>query len=345
MIDPDHPPRLPGSATQRSPLASYEAQVQVVGLEGVGFNLRMGRPGQLVAALAVSVRNPEIRRVELAWGRRSRRSGRTSSRSASSPTSRRRVGGRDRGTRSVAARGARRALCSVFRRPLPARALPPHDHARRVARARRARPRRPLRMRSVLVFAFAALSGSHPRSSGRHCRPCAVARAHSRGADCIERCDLDDREPGNTLRPACRRRARLGRGRRARVPRRRRQPLLVAALLLARGSRSRAASTCSAGRATPWRALAAAVSGGRERPTPRLVVGLIVAQTFVRGCLNVLIVVAVFQVFEGGVGGRLYDGRIGVGGLIGAFGALTLGGRRLAVPSASRSSSGDSRSC
>src|SRR4029077_17615167 len=39
-----------------------------VGLEGVGFNLRMGRPGQLVAALAVSVRNPDIRRVELAWG-------------------------------------------------------------------------------------------------------------------------------------------------------------------------------------------------------------------------------------------------------------------------------------
>ena len=34
----------------------------------MGFNLRMGRPGQLVAALAVSVRNPDIRRVELAWG-------------------------------------------------------------------------------------------------------------------------------------------------------------------------------------------------------------------------------------------------------------------------------------
>ena len=55
---------------------SYEAQVQVVGLEGVGFNLRVGRPRQLLAALAASVRNPEnIRRVELAWGARRSRVG------------------------------------------------------------------------------------------------------------------------------------------------------------------------------------------------------------------------------------------------------------------------------
>ena len=34
----------------------------------MGFNLRVGRPRQLLAALAVSVRSPEIRRAELAWG-------------------------------------------------------------------------------------------------------------------------------------------------------------------------------------------------------------------------------------------------------------------------------------
>jgi MFS family permease len=65
----------------------------------------------------------------------------------------------------------------------------------------------------------------------------------------------------------------------------------------------------------------------------RLVVGLIAAQGFVRGCLNVLIVVAVFRVLhadEGAVG--YLTAALGVGGLVGAFGALTLAGRRLAVP-------------
>ncbi len=65
----------------------------------------------------------------------------------------------------------------------------------------------------------------------------------------------------------------------------------------------------------------------------RLVVSLIVAQTFVRGCLNVLIVVAAFQVFEGGAAQVGYlTAAIGVGGLIGAIGAMTLRGGRLAAP-------------
>jgi MFS family permease len=65
----------------------------------------------------------------------------------------------------------------------------------------------------------------------------------------------------------------------------------------------------------------------------RLVVGLIVAQTFVRGCLNVLIVVAAFQVLDGGAAQVAYlTAAIGAGGLIGALGAMTLGGRRLAAP-------------
>jgi MFS family permease len=64
----------------------------------------------------------------------------------------------------------------------------------------------------------------------------------------------------------------------------------------------------------------------------RLVVGLIVAQTFVRGCLNVLIVVAAFQVFDGGAAQVGYlTAAVGAGGLIGALGAMTLGGRRLAA--------------
>jgi MFS family permease len=67
-------------------------------------------------------------------------------------------------------------------------------------------------------------------------------------------------------------------------------------------------------------------------PRPRLVVALMVAQTFVRGCLNVLIVVAAFQVLHaGGEAVGYMTAAIGVGGLIGAVGAMTLGGRRLAV--------------
>jgi MFS family permease len=64
-----------------------------------------------------------------------------------------------------------------------------------------------------------------------------------------------------------------------------------------------------------------------------LIVGLVAAQAFVRGCLNVLIVVAVFQVLDGSASDVGYlTAAIGVGGLLGAFGAMTLEGRRLAVP-------------
>jgi MFS family permease len=68
-------------------------------------------------------------------------------------------------------------------------------------------------------------------------------------------------------------------------------------------------------------------------PKVRLIIGLIAAQGFVRGCLNVLIVVAAFRLLgagEGAVG--LMTAALGVGGLIGAFGALGLEGKRLAAP-------------
>src|SRR5262249_56454257 len=64
-----------------------------------------------------------------------------------------------------------------------------------------------------------------------------------------------------------------------------------------------------------------------------LVVGLIVAQAFVGGLLTVLIGVAAFEVFDGGAAQVGYlTAAVGAGGLIGALGAMTLGGRRLAVP-------------
>jgi MFS family permease len=80
------------------------------------------------------------------------------------------------------------------------------------------------------------------------------------------------------------------------------------------------------------RVLAAGFRAVARARRPRLVIGLIVAQAFVRGCLNVLIVVAAFQVFDaGGEAVGYMTAALGVGGLIGAVGAMTLGGRRLAV--------------
>ena len=74
--------------------------------------------------------------------------------------------------------------------------------------------------------------------------------------------------------------------------------------------------------------------GGFEavrRGPARLILALMATQTFVRGCLNVLIVVAVFQVLDAGDGAVGYlTAALGLGGLIGALGATTLHSRRLA---------------
>jgi MFS family permease len=65
----------------------------------------------------------------------------------------------------------------------------------------------------------------------------------------------------------------------------------------------------------------------------RLLVGLIAAQTFIRGCLNVLLVVTSYQVLHRGAAGVGYlTAAIGAGGLIGALGAISLRGERLAPP-------------
>jgi len=87
-----------------------------------------------------------------------------------------------------------------------------------------------------------------------------------------------------------------------------------------------------AARGTPREAIASGFRPMLQEPDPRLLLGLAVAQTFVRGCLNVLIVVAAFRMFRGSAAevGYLTMG-IGVGGLFGALGATALGARRLAV--------------
>jgi MFS family permease len=70
-----------------------------------------------------------------------------------------------------------------------------------------------------------------------------------------------------------------------------------------------------------------------SEPRTRLLVFLTTAQSFVRGALNVLIVVGAFRVLGAGAGAVGYlTAAVGVGGLVGAFGALSLKGRQLAVP-------------
>jgi MFS family permease len=110
--------------------------------------------------------------------------------------------------------------------------------------------------------------------------------------------------------------------------------LLAGAVLLARVSvESRVGLTGELDRESLRRMITDGFRTVVRARSARLVVGLIVAQTFVRGCLNVLIVVAAFQVFDEGAAQVGYlTAAIGAGGLIGALGAMTLGGRRLAAP-------------
>src|SRR5262249_56201075 len=108
--------------------------------------------------------------------------------------------------------------------------------------------------------------------------------------------------------------------------------LVVAAVLLLRvGVEGRIQTTAES---VPRRELL--VAGFRivaKQPKPRLIVGLITAQGFVRGCLNVLIVVGTFRLLGAGEGAVGYlTAALGVGGLIGSFSAMRLQGRPLAVP-------------
>jgi len=69
-----------------------------------------------------------------------------------------------------------------------------------------------------------------------------------------------------------------------------------------------------------------------QAPRPRLLISLGVAQSFARGCLNVLIVVAAFRILGGSGSDVGYlTAAIGAGGMIGALGAMALESRRLAV--------------
>jgi MFS family permease len=108
--------------------------------------------------------------------------------------------------------------------------------------------------------------------------------------------------------------------------------LLLAALVLLRVRVEGRVELQAGADAGAGQALAAGFRTIMQAPRARLLTGMIIAQTFIRGCLNVLIVVAAFDVLDAGAEAVGYmTAAIGVGGLIGAIGAMALGGRRLAV--------------
>ena len=70
-----------------------------------------------------------------------------------------------------------------------------------------------------------------------------------------------------------------------------------------------------------------------REPHPRLIVALFVAQTVIRGALNVLIVVIAFRLLHVGGGWvGFLSGAVGAGMLVGGFASMALAGRKLAVP-------------
>jgi len=108
--------------------------------------------------------------------------------------------------------------------------------------------------------------------------------------------------------------------------------LLTAALLVRVRVEGRVPTTAAETRVPIRRMLGAGFVAVAQAPRPRLLISLGVAQSFVRGCLNVLIVVAAFRILGGGGSDVGYlTAAIGAGGMIGALGAMTLESRRLAV--------------
>jgi MFS family permease len=109
--------------------------------------------------------------------------------------------------------------------------------------------------------------------------------------------------------------------------------LLVAVGLLQRVQVEGRIQATAAPAPRPRELLAGGFRAVVSEPKTRLLVFLTTAQSFIRGCLNVLIVVGVFRLLGAGAGAVGYlTAAVGVGGLVGAFGALSLKGRRLAVP-------------
>jgi len=108
----------------------------------------------------------------------------------------------------------------------------------------------------------------------------------------------------------------------------------VGSALLLAGTRGAEPRRPLAGRESVLRSALAGFRVLAADPQPRLLIGLFIAQASVRGLLNVLVVATAFELLaigDSGVG--FLNAAFGAGGLLGAFGALGLvARRRLAYP-------------
>ena len=299
---------------------------------GGGLSLLASRSREAFSALHVAARNVDIRRAELAWGAL------MSAEWAHFVALGVFAYGHG-GSTAVGVAGLLRLLPAaaiapfavVARRPLPAGAVPARPRAARSGCARRLGGRRARWTSGAIVFVAGSVVGVcstlfRPALD----RAASVAGANGARADRRQRSHLDDREPRHPARAARRRtcssQSPTSRRSSSRPPRpsSSRPPCWP-------GSRSRGASrrAPSGARAEVWQGFRAI----GEVPRARLLVGLIASQTFVRGCLNVLIVVTAYQVLDTGATEVGYlTAAIGAGGLLGALGAISLRGERLAPP-------------
>jgi MFS family permease len=299
-----------------------------------GFNLRVIRPGQVVAALAAAARNENVRRVQLAWGA------------------------------AIAAEWAHFVALGVFAyehggtsavglaglvRLLPAAAIAPlaaplGDRFRRErfllamtlvgAAALAASAVAASADSELLVYAFAALVGV----SSTLIRPSLQALLPSLARTPEELIASNGAtstvESVGTLGGPLLAGVLVSLGDVAVVFAVGAGMLVAAAATLALVRvEGRIVLTAADENETARRMVLAGFEAIARAPRAPLIVALGVAQAFVRGCLNVLIVVAVFRVLHGTAGQVGYlTAAIGIGGLLGAFGAMTLQGKRLAVP-------------
>ena len=275
----------------------------------MAFNRGVARAWNPCPAVVLAVRNENVRRVELAWGA------------------------------AIAAEWAHFVGLGVFAYK---RGVPRQSGSLGFVRLLPAAIVAPSRLRSLIGSAasafslavcsawwqrFGRLRGSRVRGLGGLVSPsprrralvdvdpadvagaAAVTRAYAGGADRVKRRDVDDRERGTLVGP------------------------LLAGVLVAlaptseSSSLARAARCASApcfsprvkaegqiletcrDRAGAYRELRVVFDAIAQLPGPRRVLGLMVAQTFVRGCLNVLIVVAAFRSSTQARRSRLPDGR------------------------------------
>ena len=300
----------------------------------MGFNLGVSRPDQLVAALAVSVRNPHIRRAEVAWGL-------ANTAEWAHFVAFGVFAYEQGGAAAVGVAGLVRLLPAAIVAPFAA-SLGDRFRRERFLLAMSLLGSLALAASAVaayadavvLVFAFAALFGLACTLIGPTLHALLPSLARTPEDLIASNAATSTIESLGTLLGPLLAGVLVSVADVGLVFALGAAVLLLGAAFLAlvnvEGGIDLAAAAAAEG--SVRRVLVAGFRTIARASRARLIISLIAAQTLVRGCLNVLIVVAAFELFDGGGEAVGYmTAAVGVGGLVGALGAMTLGGRRLAA--------------